>query len=202
MKLFLGYYNKSVILTYIGAAAAIFGMALSFIGEIKYTMLCLIVCGVSDLFDGMIARRCKRTDEEKEFGIQIDSLTDMVSFAVFPAVICFAMGNTGWYHIIISAVYVIAAITRLGFFNVSTSTEAETKFYTGLPVTFASLIVVSAYIIGSIFNITEILIPICLFVTALLFVFKIKIVKPRGIAYILLGLLAIALAVAVIFIGG
>lgn len=202
MKLFLGYYNKSVILTYIGAAAAISGMALSFIGEMKYAMLCLIVCGVSDLFDGMIARRCKRSDAEKEFGIQIDSLTDMVSFAVFPVVLSVAMGNTEWYHTLIYIIYVLAAITRLGFFNVSTSTETVTKFYTGLPVTFASLIVVSAYIIGSIFSITQIILPVCLFVTALLFVLKIKIAKPRGIAYLLLGLLAIGLAVATVFIGG
>lgn len=202
MKLFLGYYNKSVILTYIGAAAAISGMALSFIGEMKYAMLCLIVCGVSDLFDGMIARRCKRSDAEKEFGIQIDSLTDMVSFAVFPVVLSVAMGNTEWYHTLIYIIYVLAAITRLGFFNVSASTETVTKFYTGLPVTFASLIVVSAYIIGSIFSITQIILPVCLFVTALLFVLKIKIAKPRGIAYLLLGLLAIGLAVATVFIGG
>ena len=202
MKLFLGYYNKSVILTYIGAAAAISGMALSFIGEMKYAMLCLIVCGVSDLFDGMIARRCKRSDAEKEFGIQIDSLTDMVSFAVFPVVLSVAMGNTEWYHTLIYIIYVLAAITRLGFFNVSASTETGTKFYTGLPVTFASLIVVSAYIIGSIFSITQIILPVCLFVTALLFVLKIKIAKPRGIAYLLLGLLAIGLAVATVFIGG
>ena len=67
--MFLGYYNKSVILTYIGAAAAVLGMALALSGKMKYAVLCLIVCGVADLFDGMIARRCKRTEEEKEFGI-------------------------------------------------------------------------------------------------------------------------------------
>lgn len=197
----LGYYNKSVILTYIGAISAVLGMALSFTGQIKYAVLCMIVCGVADLFDGMIARRCKRTEEEKEFGIQIDSLTDMVSFAVFPVVLSFAMGNTEWYHIIISSLYVIAAITRLGYFNVSTSTTTETKFYTGLPVTFASLIVVAAFIAGQIFSITGIIMPVCLLVTAVLFVLKIKIAKPRGIAYALLGLLAIALAAAVMLIG-
>ena len=201
MKMILGYYNKSVILTYIGAVSAVLGMALAFSSEMKYAILCLIICGVADLFDGMIARRCKRTEEEKEFGIQIDSLTDMVSFAVFPVVISFAMGNTQWYHIAICSFYVIAAITRLGFFNVSTCVESETKFYTGLPVTFASLIVVSAFILGRIFSITEIIIPVSLFVTAALFILKIKIAKPKGIAYVLLGLLAIALAVAVILIG-
>ncbi|MBQ8790800.1 MAG: CDP-alcohol phosphatidyltransferase family protein [Ruminiclostridium sp.] len=202
MKMILGYYNKSVILTYIGAASAVLGMVLSFSGAMKLAVLCLIVCGVADLFDGMIARRCKRTEAEKEFGIQIDSLTDMVSFAVFPVVLSVAMGNTAWYHILIYIIYLLAAITRLGYFNVSTSTEAVTEFYTGLPVTFASLIAVSAYIIGSIFSITQIILPVCLFVTALLFVLKIKIAKPRGIAYLLLGLLAIGLAVATVFIGG
>lgn len=200
MRLFLGYYNKSVILTYIGAISAVLGMSFSILGEVKYAVLCLIVCGVADLFDGMIARRCKRTEEEKEFGIQIDSLTDMVSFAVFPVVISFSMGNTKWYNIIICSLYVVAAITRLGFFNVSTSTVAETKFYTGLPVTFASLIVVTAFIIGQLFNITEIIIPISLLATALLFVLKIRIAKPKGIAYALLGLLAVVLAVAVVLI--
>lgn len=201
MKMLLGYYNKSVILTYIGATSAVLGMALSFTENIKYAILCLIVCGVADLFDGMIARRCKRTEEEKEFGIQIDSLTDMVSFAVFPVVLSFSMGNTEWYHIIISSFYVISAITRLGFFNVSTSTTTETKFYTGLPVTFASLIIVSAFIIGKLFSITSIIIPISLLATAVLFILKIKIAKPKGIAYAFLGLLAIILAVIVILIG-
>ncbi len=201
MKLFLGYYNKSVILTYIGAISAVLGMAFSFSGKMTGAVLCLIVCGVSDLFDGMIARRCKRTDEEKEFGIQIDSLTDMVSFAVFPVVLCFALGNTRWYHIAICSFYVIAAITRLGFFNVSASISETTAFYTGLPVTFASLIVVTAFLIGKLFDITNLILPISLFVTAVLFILKIKIKKPRGIAYVFLGLLAIALALAVILIG-
>ncbi len=197
MKCFLGYYNKSVILTYAGAAAAVAGMGLAFSGKIKEAVLCLIFCGVADLFDGMIARRCKRTDEEKEFGIQIDSLTDMASFALFPPVISFAVGNTGIISVLINAFYVIACITRLGFFNVSTSVGAETKFYTGLPATFASLIVVSAYIIGKITGLFSVIIPTVLLVTGFLFILKIKIAKPRGKAYIFLGLLAIALAVTV-----
>lgn len=200
-KLFLGYYNKSVILTYIGAVSAVVGMSLCFSGIFRYAVLCLIICGVADLFDGMIARRCKRTDDEKSFGIQIDSLTDMVSFALFPVVISLSLGNREWYHIAVYSFYVIAAITRLGFFNVSSSIETETKFYLGLPVTFASLIIVSAYIIGKIFSLGNIILPLCLFVTAILFIIRIKIAKPRGIAYVLLGLLAVALAVAVILIG-
>ena len=202
MKLFLGFYNRSVILTYLGAIASVSGMALAMLGNMKFAMLCLVFAGVADLFDGTVARLCKRTDEEKAFGIQIDSLADMVSFALFPAVISFALGNTAWYHFVISSLYVLAAITRLGYFNTVTAGEGNVKYYTGLPVTFASLIVVTAYLVGRIFGITEIIIPACLLITALLFVLNIKIAKPRGaLAYSLLGLLAIAMGIAVAIIG-
>lgn len=201
MKNLIGFYNKSVILTYVGAVAAVAGIALSFLGNVKFAILCLIVCGIADLFDGMAARRCKRTEEEKEFGIQIDSLTDMVSFAIFPVVISFALGNTSWYHILVCSVYVLAAITRLGYFNVVTASVDGAKCYVGLPVTFASLIVVLSYVVGRLLNITEYLVFASLVVMSLLFVLRFKFRKPNGIAYVLIGLLAIAMTVAVILIG-
>ena len=201
MKNLIGFYNKSVILTYVGAVAAVAGIALSFLGNVKFAILCLIVCGIADLFDGMAARRCKRTEEEKEFGIQIDSLTDMVSFAIFPVVISFALGNTSWYHILVCSVYVLAAITRLGYFNVVTASVDGAKCYVGLPVTFASLIVVLSYVVGRLLNITEHLVFASLVVMSLLFVLRFKFRKPNGIAYVLIGLFAIAMTVAVILIG-
>lgn len=201
MKIFLGYYNKSVILTYIGAAAAVVGSCLAFSGRMNFALLCLIICGVCDLFDGMIARRCKRTEDEKEFGVQIDSLTDMLSFVAFPVVISVASGMNKWYHILIYIFYALASITRLGFFNVSSAKEGDIKSYRGLPVTFASLIITLGWIIGTIFSITHIVLPISLSVTALLFILDIKIPKPKGIAYILLALLAVALSVLVFFVG-
>ena len=201
MKNLIGFYNKSVILTYVGAVAAVAGIALSFLGNVKFAILCLIVCGIADLFDGMVARRCKRTEEEKEFGIQIDSLTDMVSFAIFPVVISFALGNTSWYHILVCSVYVLAAITRLGYFNVVTASVDGAKCYVGLPVTFASLIVVLFYVVGRLLNITEHLVFASLVVMSLLFVLRFKFRKPNGIAYVLIGLFAIAMTIAVILIG-
>ena len=149
----------------------------------------------------MVARRCKRTEEEKEFGIQIDSLTDMVSFAIFPIVISFALGNTSWYHILVCSVYVLAAITRLGYFNVVTASVDGAKCYVGLPVTFASLIVVLSYVVGRLLNITEHLVFASLVVMSLLFVLRFKFRKPNGIAYVLIGLFAIAMTIAVILIG-
>ena len=62
----VGKWNKSVILTYVGLLFAIFGMYTSIIlGNTQYTISCLIIAGMCDLFDGFIARKIKRNEEEK-----------------------------------------------------------------------------------------------------------------------------------------
>ena len=83
----IGYYNYSVILTYLGLCIAVFGMTMALTGNLKLALLCLMVCGMCDMFDGTIARKCKRNEDEKSFGIQIDSLCDLVCFGVFPAML-------------------------------------------------------------------------------------------------------------------
>ena len=79
---FIGYYNYTVILTYISLFCSIAGMLFTVNGWYKMAVLCLALSGLCDMFDGKIARRkTDRTDDEKCFGIQIDSLCDMVCFA-------------------------------------------------------------------------------------------------------------------------
>ena len=66
--MFIGKYNKSVIVTYIGACLSIIGIYLTLNENISDAIICLIFAGICDLFDGIIARMCKRDDVEKEFG--------------------------------------------------------------------------------------------------------------------------------------
>ena len=71
----IGKWNKSVILTYIGLAFAVAGIFLaSREGCLNYAWCCLMAAGVCDLFDGAVARKVKRTDEEKKFGVELDSM--------------------------------------------------------------------------------------------------------------------------------
>ena len=66
---------------------------LSLNGHLDLAVLCLALSGLCDMFDGKIARTKKdRTEIEKRFGIQIDSLCDVVCFGVFPAMICYCLG--------------------------------------------------------------------------------------------------------------
>ena len=81
--LFIGEYDKSVILTYMGAAFALLAVYAIIQSQLRLAMMAFIVSGICDLFDGVVARRMKRTESQKRFGIEIDSLCDMISFALF-----------------------------------------------------------------------------------------------------------------------
>ena len=84
----LGIYNYTVILTYLGMLSGFGGILCAFERRVDLALLCLIVSGVCDVFDGKVASTKKdRSRSEKRFGIQIDSLSDLVCFGVLPAVI-------------------------------------------------------------------------------------------------------------------
>ncbi len=202
----IGYYNFSVILTYIGLSVSIVGMFLAFRGDLKESVLCLMVCGICDMFDGAIARRCKRNDNEKAFGIQIDSLCDLIAFGAFPAIIVFNFMSdiesfNFWFTIICIIIYVLAAVIRLGYFNVSeinraANDEGKRKYYEGLPVTSISILLPLLLVLdllitkGSLVRFYN----IGLLAIGLLFISRIKIRKPY-----FKGLLAVALVGAIIF---
>lgn len=195
----IGMWNKSVILTYAGMCAAILGMVLAVAGyDIKYAFACYMVAGVCDLFDGAVARRCKRTEDEKAFGIQLDSLVDVVDFIALPITIFAALGMTGIQHYVLYMTYAICGIARLGYFNVMTADEnGPVKYYTGLPVTYSALIFPVVYLLSFVMeaDIFRLIYTLTVLVVAILYVLKIKIIKPRGIAYALFAVLAIVMLV-------
>ena len=194
--MFIGKYNKSLIITYIGVAFAIIGMKFAFEMDLEKSMICLVVAGVCDLFDGKVARKCKRTDEEKLFGIQIDSLADMVGFVAFPVVIGYSLGLNSCSCIAAYILLVLCGITRLGFFNILVSNDNKdvpVKCYKGLPVTSTSIIIPFLWIICQIFN-PELFLNIyiyMIYLVAILYVLNIKIPKIKGKAYLVVTLLAI-----------
>lgn len=142
----IGFYNYSVILTYIGLVSSVFGITQVFENHMSTAFLCLLLSGICDLFDGKIARNMKnRTEHEKVFGIQIDSLCDLVCFGVFPAVIGYHYNSVYPLRLIASIMIVLGAVIRLGYFNVmeeerQRNTTENRKEYKGLPVTTVAMI--------------------------------------------------------------
>lgn len=144
----IGFYNYSVIVTYLGVISSMIGISLACNGIFDGAILCLALAGACDTFDGKIARATKnRTHEMEIFGVQIDSLCDMVCFGVTPAVICYQMGLKSVAGICCEIFFVLCGVIRLAYFNMleelkhSKSASAdEKKYYHGLPITSITII--------------------------------------------------------------
>jgi CDP-diacylglycerol--serine O-phosphatidyltransferase len=156
--------------------------------------------GICDLFDGTIARKCKRTEKEKLYGIELDSLIDVFDFIAFPVVICLKLVDFKLYYIPVLILYSIFGIARLAFFNIDTaSPDGPIKYYLGLPVTYVALIFPLCFVI-SFFNknIFDIIYIIAMLVVGILFILKLNVPKPKLIGSI--GLLLLAIVLTILFI--
>lgn len=144
-KQVLGFYDYTVILTYISLLISVGGIFLAICGYLKLSVTALALSGLCDMFDGKIARTKKnRTIDEQRFGVQIDSLCDMVCFGIAPAIICFQMGMNRAIGIVILMIFVLTGLIRLAFYNVITENpdecpDGECSVYHGLPITSSAI---------------------------------------------------------------
>lgn len=204
---FIGFYNYTVILTYLGAAAAICGVFFSASGYPFWGVICLLFAGFTDMFDGKVASTMKRTEAEKAFGIEIDSLCDLVSFGVLPLAIGYGIGLSGALFYFSAMAYLLCAVIRLAYFNVDEARRQKTesgrrKTYFGLPVTASAIIFPTIFGFSTLLgDIMPIVYQICLYACAAAFVIKFKLAKPNKKGIPVLVLLGIAILVLVIVNG-
>ena len=183
---FIGFYDYTVILTYTSLVSAVLGMIFAHKSLFGAAMLCLFLSGFCDAFDGKVARSKKnRTEDEKAFGIQLDSLVDVVSFGVAPAFACYCMGVKSAPGIAILCVYCICAVIRLAFFNVQEAKRQQVesgsnKYYRGLPVTTSALIFPVFYLLRFLLpgNVFVVILHVLVALTAFLFVLDFRVKKP------------------------
>ena len=182
---FIGIYDYTVILTYMNLVSGLIGMGLASSGKTGAAILCLSLSGFFDLFDGAVARTKKnRTEDAKGFGIQIDSLCDIVCFGVLPAWILYTAGYRGIIGCTALIVYVLCALIRLAFFNVLEAKRRQYEdcsitHFRGLPVTTAAItfpfFYLLSYVVPSgIMNVIWAILPPLM---AFLFVLDIKVPK-------------------------
>ena len=203
--MFLGFYDYTVVLTYISLGISVFGITMALEGNFRMAIFCLALSGLCDMFDGKIARTKKnRTEDEKNFGIQIDSLCDVVCFGVFPAMICYCLGVNTPAGVASLIFYCVASVIRLAYFNVTeakrqTQTEENRKYYQGLPITSMAIILPFLYLMRRYYIIHFlIVIHIAVIIVGLLFILNIKVKKPQNPVRILL-VVVVALALAKMF---
>lgn len=144
----IGFYDYTVVLTYLGALLGLYGIILAGQGNFMGTIYCLAGSLVCDTLDGKVARAKKgRTNQEMLFGIQIDSLCDVISFGVAPAALFYLLGLQGGLDLLLLGAYVLCCVIRLAYFNVlAGQAELGTKGdYHGLPVVCLTVMVPAVY---------------------------------------------------------
>lgn len=135
--------NLAYILPNIFTAASIFTGIFSIISAInsefeKAAWLILL----SLVFDGLDGRVARLTNTCSRFGIEFDSLADIVAFGVAPALLMYLYAgyDFGRFGIVASALFVIFGAVRLARFNVSTS-QTEPSVFIGIPIPTAAVFI-------------------------------------------------------------
>jgi CDP-diacylglycerol--serine O-phosphatidyltransferase len=136
-----GVYLLPNLATSAGLFCGIFSIVQTMEGQYVNAALAIVVAAVFDVLDGRIARL---TNTASRFGVEYDSLCDLVSFGVASGLLIYRWalmpwGAWGWLAI---ALFIICAAIRLARFNISAD-ESSPAAFTGLPVPAAALTLVS-----------------------------------------------------------
>lgn len=207
MKKFIGIYDYTVILTYLSLCSAVVGISLSFNGYSFFALICLMLSGLFDMFDGKVARTKKRNQREINYGIQIDSLADIIAFGVLPICIGLSLGIKSWYYLPICIAFTLGALIRLAYFNVNEEEVSKTKAgrstsFIGLPTTSAALILPLVYSFKNWTNeYFQYIYTLALLIIAVLFVLNANFIKKptnkKMIWLIVIGVLEVALILGI-----
>ncbi|WP_066372018.1 CDP-diacylglycerol--serine O-phosphatidyltransferase [Neobacillus fumarioli] len=119
------------------------GFAICFVinGNLQLSLLLIFLAALADRFDGMIARKF---NIESELGKQLDSMSDIISFGVAPALLMYQgilheFGGPGSFFTVF---YIACGAFRLARFNITESNG----YFTGLPITVAGVLATLSFI--------------------------------------------------------
>ena len=119
------------LITLMSLIAGISSIKFSIQANWKLAVLMIMLAAFFDFFDGWMARKLKKSSQ---FGAELDSLSDFISFGLAPSLLinlCFTheLGRIGW---VISLFYIVCAALRLARFNIENMKEQSKVFY-GVP---------------------------------------------------------------------
>ena len=134
-----GIYLLPNLLTTGALFAGFYAVLSGFSGQFELAAIAIFTAMVFDGLDGRVARM---TNTQSDFGVQYDSLSDMVSFGVAPAVVAYGWGvsDLGKLGLAAAFVYASCAALRLARFNVQAE-SSDSKVFTGLPSPAAAALV-------------------------------------------------------------
>ncbi len=135
-----GIYLLPNLFTTFGVFCGFYGIVASMSGHYSDAAFALFIAMLMDSFDGRVARM---TNTTSDFGAEYDSLADIISFGIAPALIAYnwgaleQLGKLGW---LAAFTYLVCGALRLARFNVMPET-IEKKYFQGLPIPAAAGVV-------------------------------------------------------------
>lgn len=202
--MFIGYYSLANALTMFGLVSSVTSCFLAAKGNFKFAVYMLFLACLCDAFDGKIARSTpNRTAQQKFYGVQLDSLCDVVSFGVAPCFLAFSFGFDGIFDVIIYCIFVLCGAVRLAYFNTLANENPgkPCKCYRGIPIPMSVSMVICLFLLTTFIPAvaTVWIFRIAYLALAIGFILNIKVKKPtmkKGA--IMLGIHMILLIILVI----
>ena len=179
-----------------GLLCTLLAIYYAILGLFPAAMIGLIWAVFFDWSDGIIARHLKgRNDKQREFGGQLDSLIDIVSFSICPAIILLSYGHFSPWFVPGAFIIVATGVLRLSYFNVFGLVEKST--YMGLALDNNVIILVFVFLFNGVISQTafSVFLYILLMVLAAFNVASIKTPKFAGRWYYALILYTLVITV-------
>lgn len=194
-------------ITVLALCAGMFGVRFAYLGQWESAVTSILVAGVFDGLDGSVARLLKGTSK---FGAELDSLSDVISFGVAPALIMYMwvlsdVRGIGW---LMSLIFVICMALRLARFNTvmkddELGAEVKAGYYTGIPAPASAALALFPMILSFEYGLEILKDPrvcsaymavICLLTVSRIPTFSLKTLKihKEHVIFVLLGIAVLA----------
>jgi len=163
-------FNIANLVTYLNVTLGIVAIYFIVQGDFFTAITLAWIAGACDIVDGKLARKYKLSTE---FGVQLDSFADFLSFVVMPPFLLFytikSSMHSSWEELVVGLVfiwYIIAGLRRLIEFNLKVEEGEVSKFFEGVPTPLGAILLWGLYLLFS-YEILSSLIVISLLVLAI-----------------------------------
>ncbi len=145
-----GVFLAPATITSLGLLSGFFGLVAAINSHFELAAVMILIAFVCDGLDGRVARLSRTSSH---FGVEYDSLSDVVAFGVAPAGIayCWSLRLLGTWGVVIAGMFVICAALRLARFNVQPGSTDKRRFV-GLPVPGAAAMIAGCVLAYSYFE--------------------------------------------------
>jgi len=197
------FLDLANLISILGVCSALAGALLATQGRLAFAAAALVGAGFCDVFDGFVARKLTRDEAGKTFGQRLDSLVDACAFGISPVFLLHAAGMRSLPEQAALLLFASCAVWRLAYFETfglvdrppeQPGEKPALRYYHGLPTTFVSTAIPAALLAGlHSAAALRVVANVAAVGLAVAMVSPLPFPKPRGVAYPILSLLALAL---------